>query len=256
MPPRPPKAPPNTKHEERETPEEDTSTHSDNGLIRDEDEIKIKDFVKSVESDTLKEDDEESLPDAIEDANSDTADISPDISTDDSELPVEYDSAGESWSEGSTDLDEFQMDGDDGGDSLTSSFTSSSSESAQSSDSEQSLTYADIQRSGYDILEIDKDEDMGDNEYVNSKFQRYRSGVPTGVITIFDTASNPPKKLSQHYHPMSIHLYGSPPAIHPNNSLLPWPLCYGDILFADFKAAYYYIRRVKTTTRRSKPIFS
>ncbi|KAJ7201264.1 hypothetical protein GGX14DRAFT_524384 [Mycena pura] len=56
-------------------------------------------------------------------------------------------------------------------------------------------------------------------------------------------------------HHLRYLLHESPPIIHPRFSLLVWPLSCGDILFADFSAKTYFIRRIRPSTAHTRHIF-
>ena len=81
--------------------------------------------------------------------------------------------------------------------------------------------------------------------------QKRDAKVEQGVLVLYDTSSNPPRQLFKFTHQLPIMLYDSPPVIHPTKSLVVWPLCGGDVLFADFEGKSYFIRRARTTTRKS-----
>lgn len=76
--------------------------------------------------------------------------------------------------------------------------------------------------------------------------------IQQGVLTIYDLATSPPAQVFTFTHQLPVMLYDSPPAIHPTKSLVAWPLCGGDVLFADFVGKSYFIRRARTTTRKSR----
>lgn len=50
----------------------------------------------------------------------------------------------------------------------------------------------------------------------------------------------------------AVILYASPPIIHPSKSLVVWPLSVGDVLFADFQANTYFIRKLGPSATHSK----
>ena len=209
----------------------------------------------------------------------------------------EWNSAEESWSEGSTEVDEL-------GNPLTSSdeASSSSSEADANSDNESEAPQDDAasdtainsygqlyEESDSDGGEVDfdcgSDNDSYDGDYESdwsddnkedlhfdsddeerltrqmaySRGYRKRDAkVQQGVLKLYDLAVRPPTQVFEFTHPLSLMLYESPPAIHPTKALVVWPLCGGDVMFADFENKSYFIRRARTTTRKSKcpiPVF-
>ena len=177
----------------------------------------------------------------------------------------EWNSAEESWSEGSTEVDEL-------GNLLTSSDESSSDSSEADVDSEEESEttainsydrmYEESDSDGGDIdFDCGSDSDAYDGDHDDERLARSMAygrrnrkrgtKVQQGVLTIYDLAGNPPNQLFTFTHPLPIMLYESPPAIHPTKPLVVWPLSGGDVLFADFKGKSYFVRRARTTTRKS-----
>ena len=215
----------------------------------------------------------------------------------DSSLPSDelsvWNSAEESWSEGSTEVDEL-------GNPLTSSDDSSSNSSVVDPDSDdeseapQDDAASDTAVNSYDRMYEDSDSDGGDVDFdcgsdedsydgdyesdwsdennheedlhfdsddeerlvrrmaYSRKNRKRHAHVQQGVLTIYDLGVSPPNPLFTFTHQLPIMLYESPPAIHPTKPLVVWPLCGGDVLFADFKGKSYFIRRARTTTRKSR----
>ena len=96
------------------------------------------------------------------------------------------------------------------------------------------------------------DEDRLARQMAYSREDRKRDAkVEQGILMIYDLAATPPTRIFKLTHQLPIMLYESPPAIHPSKSLVVWPLCGGEVLFADFAAKSYFVRRAKTTTRKS-----
>ncbi|EJD45514.1 hypothetical protein AURDEDRAFT_151884 [Auricularia subglabra TFB-10046 SS5] len=58
----------------------------------------------------------------------------------------------------------------------------------------------------------------------------------------------------QYKHPLTIMLYDSPPAFHPRESLVVWPLGAGEILFADYAARTYFIRKLRSSAPQTRQI--
>ena len=209
-----------------------------------------------------------------------------------SEDSLEWNSAEESWSEGSTEVDEL-------GNPLTSSDESGSDPSEQDADSDnesenpQDDAASDTAVNGYGQLYDESDSDGGDidfdcgsdnesydgdheydwsDEYDHDEDFRFDSDdeerltrrmaysrrdrkrdakVQHGVLTIYDLAAHPPTPVFTFTQQLPIMLYHSPPVIHPTKPLVVWPLCGGDVLFADIEGKSYFIRRARTTTRKS-----
>ena len=107
-------------------------------------------------------------------------------------------------------------------------------------------------------------EDMGsDSDSDGSGYRRHISSKPKrgvnvqkGVLTVYDLESREPTRLLRISKPLSMTLYSSPAVIHPTQPLIVWPLCGGDILFADLGGKTYFIRKSRPTTKRSKSPFS
>ena len=203
----------------------------------------------------------------------------------------EWNSAEESWSEGSTEVDEL-------GNPLTSSdeFSSDSSEANSDSDNESeapqddaasdtainsySRLYEESDSDGGEVdLDCGSDNDSYDGDYESDwsddnkedlhfdsddeerltrrmaysrQYRKHDAKIQQGVLQIYDLAVSPPTQIFTFTHPLPLMLYESPPAIHPTKSLVVWPLCGGDIMFADFEGKSYFIRRARTTTHKSK----
>lgn len=209
----------------------------------------------------------------------------------------EWNSAEESWSEGSTEVDEL-------GNPLTSSDESGSDSSEAHTDSDderenpQDDSASDTAVNSYGQLYEESDSDGGDvdfdcgsedesydgdyesdwSDYNNQDEdlhfdsddeerlakrmaysrpdKKHDAKVQQGILAIYDTSSSPPTQVFQFVQPLPIMLYDSPPAIHPTKPLVVWPLCGGDVLFADFEGKSYFVRRARTTTRKSKSSYS
>ncbi|KAJ7492122.1 hypothetical protein FB451DRAFT_1217062 [Mycena latifolia] len=75
-------------------------------------------------------------------------------------------------------------------------------------------------------------------------------------ITILDSSSNDiPMTIFHFTKPLPFLLYDSPPAIHPSKSLAVWPLSAGDVLFTDFLAKTYFVRKLRPSTSHTRHIF-
>lgn len=60
------------------------------------------------------------------------------------------------------------------------------------------------------------------------------------------------KKVFYYTHHLSFMLYESPPAFHPTKSLVAWPLDAGEVLFADFQAKTYFVRKLRASAPQSE----
>lgn len=204
----------------------------------------------------------------------------------------EWNSAEESWSEGSTEVEEL-------GNPLTSSDESSSNsnEGEADSDEESETTHDDAASdtvvNSYAQLDEESDSDGGDVEFdcgsdndsydgdyesdwsdpndqgedlhfdsddeerlvrckaYSRRYKKRNAKIQQGVLTVYDLSAGPPAPVFTFTHPLPIMLYESPPAVHPTKSLVVWPLCGGDVVFADLDGKSYFIRRARTTTRKS-----
>ena len=209
-----------------------------------------------------------------------------------SEDVSEWNSAEESWSEGSTEVYEL-------GNPLTSSDETSSNfsevdaDSDNESESPQDDATSDTAVNGYGQLYDESDSDGGDIDFdcgsdnesydgdyeydwsdennhdedyhfdsddeerlvrqmAYSRRDRKRDAkVQQGVMMIYDLAAHPPNPVFTFTQQLPIMLYQSPPVIHPTKPLVVWPLCGGDVLFADIEGKSYFVRRARTTTRKS-----
>ncbi|KAK4223080.1 hypothetical protein QBC38DRAFT_539242 [Podospora fimiseda] len=85
------------------------------------------------------------------------------------------------------------------------------------------------------------------------RFQDPRDQIKAS-IDIYDTSSDRPVRLFHFDHTVPTLLYDSPPLLHPFKSLAVWPMSGGDILFANYADNTYFIRRLTSTTRKSRQI--
>jgi len=61
-----------------------------------------------------------------------------------------------------------------------------------------------------------------------------------------------PTKIFEYSCPLRFMLYDSPPALHPQESLVVWPLGGGDLLFADVAAKTYFTRQLRPSASHSE----
>ena len=86
--------------------------------------------------------------------------------------------------------------------------------------------------------------------YGRSRAKRYRYKGQQGLLMVYDFNQGHPAQLFKFSHLLTTVLEDSPPAIHPTKPLVVWPLSGGDILFADYRANSYFIRKFKPSTRK------
>ena len=278
-------------HVAEKTPEKSDDGHPDSSLGKDLSITKCQhcsreSFESNHASDTSPAKGE--APGGGDDSDSSSPSLSEDVS--------EWNSAEESWSEGSTEADEpgnplisssgcnsdsSDMDGDSDGESEAQQ-DEDASDASDAAVHNYGQLYEESDSDGEDIdFDCDSEDESYDGDYESdpddgnnheedlhwdsddeerlarrmaySKQDKKRGAkAQRGVLAIYDTSSSPPTQIFQFTQPLSIELYDSPPALHPTRSLVVWPLCGGDILFADYLAKSYFIRRARTTTRKSK----
>lgn len=86
-------------------------------------------------------------------------------------------------------------------------------------------------------------------------FQSSDRRKPVMVFSVFQRSDEGRLKKIFHYaHPLFFMLYASPPAFHPTKSLVAWPLGAGEVLFADFQAKTYFVRKLRASAPQSEYI--
>lgn len=143
-----------------------------------------------------------------------------------------------------------EEDDSDGGDV---DFDCGSEDDAYEGDSDLSDT------NSMDDFGIDSDDD-GDDMPILRFHSRRRTrktdaSAQKGVLTIYDLYSQVPVQIFKSSQSLLIPLYESPPVIHPTKSLVVWPLCGGEVLFADFIGNTYFIRKARPSTPKSSSSF-
>ena len=86
--------------------------------------------------------------------------------------------------------------------------------------------------------------------YGRSRAKRYGSRGQQGLLMVYDLNEGHPVQLFKFSHLLTTVLNDSPPAVHPTKPLVVWPLSGGDILFADYRANSYFIRKFKPSARK------
>ena len=208
-----------------------------------------------------------------------------------SEGSVEWNSAEESWSEASTDTEPDEKvpwkvsdSSDDSQSGTSDSVTESEDETSsigaihsyrrlgEDSDSDGRDIGFDCGSDDDDAYEDDSDfsdtYDSGNEMGMNSDEEdqrirritslgyrpRRRATTELGLLTLYDLESGQPEQLFKFSHSLSVMLYKSPPVIHPAKPPVVWPLCRGEMLFADFEAKTYFIRRARPSTHNSTSV--
>lgn len=251
----------------------------------DEDEDTGADEDPRVEGDELDEDseDEDSSIVIASDSEGDGLDENPDDedssietasdSEDESESGSESgDSGNESTSEGSTDSSANFESEDDILPPWADHFGNTDTESCRSLDisgfgveNDADLEDRDDISDHEEDLESSSDEDdaipseVFDNNLFREEEQHDWEGLSSkraekrkarATITVFDTQSC--TRLFRLRRPIKCRLFASPPVFHPTKSLVVWPLADGDVLFLDYLAKTYFIRRLQPSTPHSK----
>ena len=91
--------------------------------------------------------------------------------------------------------------------------------------------------------------------YGRSRAKRQRTIGQQGSLMVYDLNHGQPVQLFKFSHLLTTVLDNSPPAIHPTKPLVVWPLSGGDILFADYRANSYFIRKFKPSTRKGMYLY-
>ncbi|KAJ6543109.1 hypothetical protein B0H19DRAFT_957631, partial [Mycena capillaripes] len=107
-------------------------------------------------------------------------------------------------------------------------------------------------------MDSDSDDEHGPLQVPSvATLQNWHPRPQTGLeasITIFNSSDGVPLKIFHFRRALPFLLYDSPPVIHPSKSLVVWPLSAGDVLFADFLAKTYFVRKLRPSTARTRHI--
>ncbi len=201
-------------------------------------------------------------------------------SSDSSDIEME---AYESWSEGSTDVEGYvssssssETDGSEQSTSDTGSEAEPEEDSMSSSSGGESDLVGAQSASGEDMpsalslsafrslggsqdsdaeeelwgMEIDARLDDLSHVRLGQTYHDMQSPnarEPTVLLTAlqYDDNSTPTKLFEYSCPSGQFMLYDSPPAVHPQESLVVWPLGGGDLLFADVAAKTYFTRQLR-----------
>lgn len=108
------------------------------------------------------------------------------------------------------------------------------------------------QGNGFEQADLSSDDEAPHPRYraPHPRRKRSKAGAQQGSLVVYNISSGHPIEVFKYTHPLPVMLYGSPPAIHPSKPLVIWPLCSGDILFADYESQTHFIRRAKPSMRK------
>ncbi|KAJ6488031.1 hypothetical protein C8R45DRAFT_264026 [Mycena sanguinolenta] len=82
-----------------------------------------------------------------------------------------------------------------------------------------------------------------------------RGGLMASISIFSRTSTGTPTRLFHFTRSIPFPLYDSPPAFHPSKSLVVWPLSAGDVLFADYLAKTYFVRKLRPSTLHTRHVF-
>ncbi|KAK2012798.1 hypothetical protein LZ32DRAFT_677075 [Colletotrichum eremochloae] len=207
--------------------------------------------------------------------DSDRTDTEDDSSSDDaySSSSSDENSACETCSEGSTDVGSDDSEDDDSSSEMGSAAYSDKSyeddtdevesETERAEPKAESVTdkqpskglVANYKQPAGSISELEanllkeKGTDRPTYPGVPSRFRDPNDRITASAV-VYSITSGQATRLFHYEHnlPATSMLYHSPPALHPQEPLLVWPLGGGEVLFADFEAKTYFIRAIMPTT--------
>ncbi|KAJ7349860.1 hypothetical protein DFH08DRAFT_742347 [Mycena albidolilacea] len=163
------------------------------------------------------------------------------------------------WAGPVSDMDDRETDSGSEADSADSSDQSSSESDSDDSHVDPSTVvgYGRWHDDNNDHIWGDSDDDSDNGGFYGPPPpRRNRTQEPIANISIFDSSSrDPPNRVFHFTKPLPFPLRDSPPAIHPSKSLVVWPLSAGDVLFADFIAKTYFVRKLRPSTSHTRHIF-
>ncbi|KJA21807.1 hypothetical protein HYPSUDRAFT_41683 [Hypholoma sublateritium FD-334 SS-4] len=199
-----------------------------------------------------------------------------DASSDSSDVEME---AYESWSEGSTD-DEGSISSSSSESSTTNSESENESEedpassisggksdavgvesssrgapSVLSQSAFRSLGGRQDSVSEEEIWGMEVDAQLGVQTYNDDLMRTSNTREPTVLLTVLQHNDNSiPTKLFEYSCPSQFMLYDSPPAVHPQESLVVWSLGGGNLLFADVAVKTYFTRQLRPSAPHTRQI--
>ena len=105
-------------------------------------------------------------------------------------------------------------------------------------------------------MEVDAQLDALHGRPLGQTYDDMQSPNPHGPTVLLTTLqyddNSTPIKLFEYSCPLRFMLYDSPPAVHPQESLVVWPLGGGDLLFADVAAKTYFTRQLRPSASHSE----
>ena len=101
-----------------------------------------------------------------------------------------------------------------------------------------------------DLDDSDYDAFWAANAYHNYREKKAARSEPSASLVITDSSS--PNIAFHFLRKAPILLYDSPPVIHPSHPFVVWPLGAGEVLFADFKAKTFFVRKLRPSTAYSQ----
>ncbi|KAG6829010.1 hypothetical protein H0H87_012874 [Tephrocybe sp. NHM501043] len=110
---------------------------------------------------------------------------------------------------------------------------------------------------GEEGISSDEEEAYGDSHRRTRRETSSKKNTPFHArLYVYDVESpQRPKELFSFSKDLQLPLYDSPPIIHPTQALVVWPLSGGQLLFGDFEANSYFIRKLKPSTSMTRHIF-
>ncbi|KAL4998078.1 hypothetical protein BDV10DRAFT_185687 [Aspergillus recurvatus] len=239
-------------------------------------------FEESSESKT--EDDSDGSEMADIDQSSSESDES-DTSLSSAQTGIDWSSGDETWSEGSTDVEEAIRDEnaviffrgyiDDSSSSKSESELSASDDNESEADSDSdglgATPYSRFLRGFMDddsdgddayvpIDDSDGDSDGGlhlRSRYGQTRFFRKRTkSALEACLRVFNIYETGLTCIFQLSRPIDLLLYDSPPVLYPFKPLIIWPMSPGNVLFADFENKTWFRRKLRPTTTFTRQVFT
>ncbi|KAL4910401.1 hypothetical protein BDW74DRAFT_186412 [Aspergillus multicolor] len=220
--------------------------------------------------------------------NTDEASSSSDKS--DTSLPstktgIDWSSGDETWSEGSTDVEEAVGDenaiiffkgyidssssSDSGSDTdgVPSASDDSESDAGSGSDGLGATPHSRFLRGFLDddsdgddayVPIADSDDGSDGNVYPRSR-RHFRKQTKSGLeasLKVFSISDTGLTCIFQLSRPIDLLLYDSPPVLHPHKPLIIWPMSPGNVLFAAFEEKTWFKRKLRPTTTFTRQIIT
>ncbi|KAL4914739.1 hypothetical protein BDW62DRAFT_189997 [Aspergillus aurantiobrunneus] len=232
----------------------------------------------------VNEDSDDSDMAEVDDFSSESSESDTSISS--TKTRVDWSSGDETWSEGSTDVEEAindenaimvfrgYVDSSSSSESESSELSVSDESDADSDSGGLGATphsrflrgFMDDDSDGDDayvpIDESDCDSDGGGglalhSRYRGSHFFRKRSKSDLEAsLRVFIKSETGLKCVFQLSRPLALLLYDSPPVLHPFKPLIVWPTSPGNVLFVDFEQKTWFSRKLRPTTTYTRQVFT